>query len=442
MFQARKPSLTVLKKLVLALIILAAALWLALNAVPLSNYALLYYYGLVFAVAVAFGVMFRGRWRDACVVVAALTVGLSAIELISIHAVARTMNMRQTGSFAPDAALGWGLGKPGVYWQKKIQGGPNGHVIFDVTYTINSHRNRQTVSTEHGPTVAFFGDFMTFGEGIPDEQTLPQAFADLTGRKMHVLNLGVSGYGPQQFLRALELDLDDNLLKGDPRLFVFLTAPWQAERVSCAASFALLGPSYALESGLPVYKGACYQQSGKVLSAIRNALASTSTYQMFFKNVTPSVYRRDIDLYIAVLISSRPACPREIRRSDTCSVPHRLAGLRPPGGHDGSAGHAAAARRRPAGHRRLARPEGLSRPAATNPRRRASNRARQQDSCENGAAGAREFIEGSGQDDKRSGVAGDGRVALAAPNVGSRVWARLSGGRPCGKSRRAWSLPA
>ncbi len=302
MFQARKPSLTVLKKLVLALIILAAALWLALNAVPLSNYALLYYYGLVFAVAVAFGVMFRGRWRDACVVVAALTVGLSAIELISIHAVARTMNMRQTGSFAPDAALGWGLGKPGVYWQKKIQGGPNGHVIFDVTYTIDSHRNRQTVSTEHGPTVAFFGDSMTFGEGIPDEQTLPQAFADLTGRKMHVLNLGVSGYGPQQFLRALELDLDDNLLKGDPRLFVFLTAPWQAERVSCAASFALLGPSYALESGLPVYKGACYQQSGKVLSAIRNALASTSTYQMFFKNVTPSVYRRDIDLYIAVLI--------------------------------------------------------------------------------------------------------------------------------------------
>ncbi len=300
--QARKASLTVLKKLVLAIIVLAAAAWLALNPMSLSNYALLYYYGLIFVVAVAFAVMLRGRWRDACVVVAALTVGLSAIELISIHAVARTVNMRQRGTFVANAALGWSLGKPGVYWQNKTEGGPHGHVIFDVNYTIDQHSNRLTVSAEHGPTVAFFGDSMTFGEGIPDDETLPQAFADLTGRKMHVLNLAVPGYGPEHFLRALELDLDHDLLKNDPRLFVFLTAPWHAERVSCGSSFTLLGPSYALESGKTVYKGFCYQQGAKVLSAITSALASTSTYQMFFKNVAPNVYRYEIDLYVAVLI--------------------------------------------------------------------------------------------------------------------------------------------
>jgi hypothetical protein len=30
---------------------------------------------------------------------------------------------------------------------------------------------------------------MTFGQGVPDAETLPQAFADATGYRLHVLNL-------------------------------------------------------------------------------------------------------------------------------------------------------------------------------------------------------------------------------------------------------------
>lgn len=293
--------MTILKKLLLTIVVLATAAWLAINTAPLSNYALLYCYGLIFALAVFFAILFRGRWREAFVVVAALMIGLSVIEAISMRA-GGAINMREMGSFVPNAALGWVLGKPGVYWQKKSEGGGSGRVIFDVTYTVDQHSSRQTVSAEHGPTIAFFGDSMTFGEGLPDSETLSQAFADLTGRKMHVLNLAVPGYGPQQFLRALELDLDHDLLKEDPRLFVFLTAPWHAERSSCRASFVFLGPSYALEDGKPVYKGLCYQRGSKLLSAIGNALGATATYRMFFKNVLPSVYREDIDLYVAILI--------------------------------------------------------------------------------------------------------------------------------------------
>jgi hypothetical protein len=75
---------------------------------------------------------------------------------------------------------------------------------------------------------------MTFGQGVPDAETLPQAFADATGYRLNVLNLAFlcgrhrislnvlnlafPGYGPQQFLRALETDMFRDLLT-EPHLF-------------------------------------------------------------------------------------------------------------------------------------------------------------------------------------------------------------------------------
>jgi hypothetical protein len=53
---------------------------------------------------------------------------------------------------------------------------------------------------------------MTFGQGVPDADTLPQAFADATGHRWRVLNLAFPGYGPQQFLRSLETDIFRDLL--------------------------------------------------------------------------------------------------------------------------------------------------------------------------------------------------------------------------------------
>jgi hypothetical protein len=51
----------------------------------------------------------------------------------------------------------------------------------------------------------FFGDSMTFGGGLNDDETLSQSFADLTDRKCRVLNPAVNAFGPQQFRRALEV---------------------------------------------------------------------------------------------------------------------------------------------------------------------------------------------------------------------------------------------
>jgi hypothetical protein len=170
---------------------------------------------------------------------------------------------------------------PGTNSRKK-RVAANGDVIYDVVNTIDVHLTRKVVSAESGPTIAFFGDSFTFGAGVQDAETFPQAFADMTDRKLRVLNLGVTAYGPQQFLRALEIDVHDALLRQDPRLFVMLTSPWHASRTSCKASNAWLGPSYALENGAPVYRGPCSARVLGVLGMLHTLFRSTEAYKYFF----------------------------------------------------------------------------------------------------------------------------------------------------------------
>jgi hypothetical protein len=77
---------------------------------------------------------------------------------------------------------------------------------YDVSYTIDEHGTRLTRGSIQGPgTFLFFGGSFVFGEGIDDEETLPFFFSRQLGFRYNVLNLGFSGYGPHQMLRALEI---------------------------------------------------------------------------------------------------------------------------------------------------------------------------------------------------------------------------------------------
>jgi len=193
--------------------------------------------------------------------------------------------------------VGWGPGQPGVYRARKLDG-RSGSVIYDVGYTIDADRNRQVISVPTGPTVAFFGDSMTFGQGLPDADTLPQAFADATGYRWRVLNLAFPGYGPQQFLRALETDIFRDLLT-EPRLFVFLTAPWHAERSSCLSDFVTDGPRYVMVDGMPRYEGTC---RGHWPVRLRRLWTRTAMYGVFFEPVFGAARPVDIDLFVGILV--------------------------------------------------------------------------------------------------------------------------------------------
>jgi hypothetical protein len=94
---------------------------------------------------------------------------------------------------------------------------------------------------------------------LNDADTLPQAFADSVDRKDRVLNLGFSGYGPQQFLSELRSGNFDSVIGPQPKLFVFLTSAAHAERSACKPFWGRRGPRYVIENGQPVLKGACYE---------------------------------------------------------------------------------------------------------------------------------------------------------------------------------------
>lgn len=133
-----------------------------------------------------------------------------------------------------------------------------GHVVYDVVYSISELGFRETVGKQSGGSIVFLGDSFMFGEGLNDAETLPQAFSDLTARANNVLNFGFHGYGPQQGLRMLELDLFDKAIGQRPGLFVFQTAAWHADRAACIPEYTDFGPRYELGSdGKVHYKGAC-----------------------------------------------------------------------------------------------------------------------------------------------------------------------------------------
>ena len=115
---------------------------------------------------------------------------------------------------------------------------------------------------------------------------------------MRVLNLALTGYSPQQFLREMETSRFDSVIGPDPTLFVFLTAPWHAERTSCKAYWTPHAPLYALEEGRIVYKGECNEGASLVL---REWLENFSAYRKLIEPYRHQVNRADVELYVSVL---------------------------------------------------------------------------------------------------------------------------------------------
>jgi hypothetical protein len=260
-----------------------------------NNYTLLLYLILEFFFCVGLLILLRGRFRDAALVLASIFLCLVLIEAYQTLVYPRALAGAE-GLAGSKPILGWGALAPGLFTAKKIDP-KTGRVIYDTTYTITDQLLRKTVSADNGPTVAFFGDSFMFGEGLSDSDTLPQIFSDLEDRKFRVLNLAFSGYGPQQFLRALETRMYDGLLQ-DARLFVFETAAWHAERTACTPPFTLRAPRYVLENDRPVYVGACAEG---ITRFVREILGHSAAYRTLVQPVEGAPSRADIDLYIAVV---------------------------------------------------------------------------------------------------------------------------------------------
>jgi hypothetical protein len=238
-----------------------------------------------------------GRLRDFLLVASSLAFGLSVLEAAASYSVPEAEIVATPNLTVRQPVIGWGPRRPGRFHVRKFDP-ENGTVIYDVHYTIDKNLLRETNSCEACATVAFFGDSMTFGEGINDSDTLPQTLANDFDGKLRVLNLGYSGYGPQQFLRELQTGRFDSVLGKNPKLFVFLTGNWMVERSACKSPWILYAPRYELENKQVVYKGAC--DTGPMLW-LRQWLVHSALYREFIEPSERQVTKRDVDLNIGIL---------------------------------------------------------------------------------------------------------------------------------------------
>ncbi len=254
-------------------------------------------FGCVFLILAVGTGLAGGRGRDLLLGVTTLAFGLCALEVV-----AAATQPKKVGGFditpfwiTLKPEVGFGFTQAGIVHARRY--GAGDATIFDANYTIGATFDRAVQAANDGPATVFFGDSFTFGEGVNDRETLPQRFADLAGGR-RVLNLAVSGYSPQQFLREVETGLRDDVIGPKPSAFVFLTSPFHAARTACKESWTARAPRYALEGGRAVYQGPCF--AGARLM-VHEFLGNTALYRRAIQPYVDRLTHADIDLYIAIL---------------------------------------------------------------------------------------------------------------------------------------------
>ncbi len=255
---------------------------------------------LTFLIVADVASLLRGAARDLMLAFASLALGLTCVEAAANILEAKQVIISTDGWSVRRPIIGWGPQHAGRFHSEKTDP-RTGAVIYSADYTIDANLTRQTRSAGTRSTIAFFGDSLTFGLGLNDVDTLPQLFADSVGSKERVINLAFTGYGPQHFLRELETGLFDSAIGADPKLFIFLTMPWHAERTSCVASWVLNAPRYELENGKIAYKGSCYE--GAALQ-LREFLWNTAAYRVIFDPFRRKTTHDQIETYIRILLAA------------------------------------------------------------------------------------------------------------------------------------------
>jgi hypothetical protein len=146
------------------------------------------------------------------------------------------------------AELGYALARREAL-VRNIRRRPDGSLIYDVRYRIDAKGLRVTPGPPAGEAeqpVFLFGDSFAFGEGVNDGETLAAHLAQKAGRP--VVNFGVGGYGPHQFLRMLETKHAEALGFGArrPQAVVFTFITDHVDRSAGRVMWDQRGPYYDL----------------------------------------------------------------------------------------------------------------------------------------------------------------------------------------------------
>ena len=193
-----------------------------------------------------------------------LAAGLAAVGLVegalklstprNPYAVAQGVTME--GSFAqphyfiemPVKGLGYrprpGLSATAI---KKL----DGQLVYDARYTVGSDGLRIAPPVPANPAlcIIMFGDSLTWGEGVNDQDTVAYRLGVLAGARAKVLNFAFTGYSAHQMLWLAQTGAVRAKAACDPQkpvLAIYETLPNNVGRVAGLRGWDKYGPRYRL----------------------------------------------------------------------------------------------------------------------------------------------------------------------------------------------------
>ena len=190
----------------------------------------------------------RAGWRALWFNVAAVAVAFAGFEAWLWIQDARADGTRTEGTitsgyFQSDNLLGYVPAKGVTVTARKYHGSVR---LYDAVYTIGADGLRipPISGVEPRGCVLFFGDSVTFGEGVNDTETMPYQAGLKTGGRFRVHNFGFHGYGPHQMLAALEGGRVAGIIRCVPTHVIYQAIVPHVQRVSGLTTWDRHGPRY------------------------------------------------------------------------------------------------------------------------------------------------------------------------------------------------------
>jgi len=204
--------------------------------------------------------LFNGnRWRTGSLLVAALALSLVLLDLfagfLSPAATNAGLVYRTDPKWwpPPDPVLGF---RPKPDSEAIATATFDGELVYRLTYRFDAAAARVTPLAPAGAdTYLFMGDSFVFGQGLPDDKALASQFAEAWGGRVHGVNLGVPGYGPNHLVRAFEAGLLDRYADKKVKAVVTWIIPAHLARVTGDGSWLGSSPRYVLDDGVLRFTG-------------------------------------------------------------------------------------------------------------------------------------------------------------------------------------------
>lgn len=300
----RRPSKR--RGIIAGLILVGIASAVAVNICPLPWFAAL----LAGSALLACGAMASGRnaVKISMLCAAAIVLGLAAFEaFLGIEQLigdgTRMEGSITDGFTRPDDILGYAPQRGSRVSARKFYGDT---LIYDVVYTIGANGLRISPPANQNPRqcVVFFGDSVTFGEGVNDRESFPYQVGLKTDGEFEIFNLAFSGYGPHQMLASLQSHRFEEAVDCRPTHFIYLSIREHLARVAGLAPWDRHGPRYTLRTdGTLVRDGNFDSPRPSAPAWIGAAIRSSRIGQRFF-GYGREADAADIELFLAVVRES------------------------------------------------------------------------------------------------------------------------------------------